>query len=249
MNDYPNYIPSEFVRYYEFEFTSDFEKQIIEKLIFDERMAFIWSALEKRANEMTVPYFFYQSLVLNISFFVDGPNDWELLTQKEKQSKVDKISKLSGQLALELKGSPFDEMITQYSNHEFYINWFMKHCRDEGAKKRVDAHLHRFFELKNRHYVQKDGEDISFSSVWMVAGVSAPSLSSVMQDLEYKAKEYKASSVLKRKVNPQKSYFVRKLSGFFYEYFGQKLYNITATISSVFLDEDITQDEVISIMK
>jgi hypothetical protein len=83
MNEYPSYVPVEFIRYYEFELTSAIEKSIIEKLIFDE-MAFIWSALTKRASEMKVPYFFYQSLVINISFFIDGPNDWELLTHKRK---------------------------------------------------------------------------------------------------------------------------------------------------------------------
>jgi hypothetical protein len=36
MNEYPSYVPVEFIRYYEFELTSAIEKSIIEKLIFDE---------------------------------------------------------------------------------------------------------------------------------------------------------------------------------------------------------------------
>lgn len=249
MNNYPNYIPSELIRYYEFELTSDIEKTIIEKLIFDERMAFIWSALEKRANEMTVPYFFYQSLVLNISFFVEGPNDWELLTHKEKKQKIEKISNLSRLLSRELEGTPLDTATTEYSNNKYYIDWFLNHSNDDFAKRRMNTHLDKFFELKNREYCKKDNVDIDFSSVWMVAGVSAPRTSVLLNELHIKADGYEVISVIKRKTNPKKSYFIRRLAAFFDKCFEQKLYNITAAISSVFLDEEVTQEDVVSITK
>lgn len=249
MSEYPSYVPVEFIRYYEFELTSDFEKGVIEKLIFDERMSFIWSALTKRANEMRIPYFFYQSLVINISFFIDGPNDWELLTHKEKKQKIEKISNLAKLLSSELEGTPLDTAATEYSNHEYYIDCFLKHSNDAFAKKRMNAHLAKFFELKNGEYCKKDNVDIDFSSVWMVAGVKAPRTSVLLNELNIKADEYEVVSVIKRKTNPKKSYFIRRLAAFFDECFEQKLYNITATISSVFLDEEVTQEDVVSITK
>lgn len=249
MSEYPSYVPVEFIRYYEFELTSDVEKMIIDKLIFDEKMAFIWSALTKRANEMKIPYFFYQSLVINISFFIDGPNDWELLTHKEKKQKIDKISNLSKLLSSELEGTPLDTATTEYSNNKFYIDWFLKHNNDDIAKKRVSTHLAKFFELKDSEYCKKDNVDIDFSSVWTMAGVSAPRTSGLLKELHIKADGYEVISVIKRKTNPKKSYFIRRLAAFFDECFEQKLYNITAAISSVFLDEEVTQEDVISITK
>lgn len=246
---YPDYVPVELIRYYEFELTSDMEKPIIEKLIFDERMAFIWAALTKRANEMEIPYFFYQSLVINISFFIDGPNDWELLTHKEKKQKIEKISTLSKLLSNELEGTPLDTATTEYSNNKSYIDWFMKHSNDDFAKKRVNTHLAKFFELKDSEYCKKNNVDIDFSSVWMMAGVSAPRTSVLLKELHIKADSYEVISVIKRKTNPKKSYFIRRLAAFFDECFEQKLYNITATISSVFLDEEVTQEDVVSITK
>ncbi|WP_407300841.1 hypothetical protein [Raoultella ornithinolytica] len=249
MKEYPSYVPVEFIMYYNFEFISETEKPIARKMIFDERMAFIWSALGKRASEVSIPLFFYQSLVLSISSFVDGPNNWELLTQKEKQNKIKKILNLSEQLSNELIGSPLDEMVTDYFNDKFYIDWFLKNSTDENAKKRVGYYLDKYFHLEGRVYIINGGVDFDFSSVWMAAGISAPSLSGVLQDLHIKSKEFNISSIIKRKTNPKKSYFIRSLAGFFEQCFGQKLYGITATLSSVFLEEDVTQEDVVSITK
>jgi len=51
MNNYPDYVHDEMIRYYESELIDIGEcKDIAGKLIFDERMSFVWSALSKRAN-------------------------------------------------------------------------------------------------------------------------------------------------------------------------------------------------------
>ncbi|BCZ43649.1 TPA: hypothetical protein K8N54_004033 [Serratia marcescens] len=249
MSNYPEYVPEDFIRYFEFEFISSEEKEVASKIIFDERMAFSWSALDKRANECKVPYFFYQSLVMTISEALKGPSDWDLLTHKEKEAKVQKISRLASQLSKEIEGTPLDGLITEYFNHEFYINWFKEHNQDELSHKRMDFHLERFCEKQGKFYISKDEQCLGVSSAWSAVGLASPSVGSMLNELHLKSDEFESISIIKRKSNPKKSFFVRRISAFFEESFGSKLYALTASIASLFLEEELTQEDVVSITK
>jgi hypothetical protein len=124
-------------------------------------------------------------------------------SQREK-TKNRKISNLSRLLSSELEGTPLDTATTEYSNNKYYIDWFLNHSNDDFAKKRMNTHLAKFFELKNSEYCKKDNVDIDFSSIWMVAGVSAPRTSVLLNELHIKADSYEVVSVIKRKTNPKK---------------------------------------------
>lgn len=249
MNNYPEYVPDEFIRYYEFELISSEEKIAANKMIFDARMAFVWSALSKRANECKIPYFFYQSLIMNIVEISKGPSEWDLLTQKEKELKVNRISKLSRQLSEEIDGTPLDDALTEYFNHKHYIEWFKSHNKDEMSINRMNYHLDKFCKETKHGYVGGNYPGVSVASAWMAAGVNGPHISSMLIELHSNAAEFEISSIIKRKANPKKSFFVRRLSSFFEESFNLKLYALTANLSSLFLDEEVTQEEVISITK
>ncbi|EPR3506483.1 hypothetical protein QZQ41_22765 [Serratia marcescens] len=249
MSNYPEYVPEDFIRYFEFEFIRKEEKAAASKMIFDDRMAFVWSALSKRANECTIPFFFYQSLVMHIVEISKGPSEWDLLTQKEKESKVSRIAKLSRMLSEEIDGTPLDDALTEYFNHKFYIEWFKSHNKDEISINRMNHYLDEFCKKTERGYIRGDNLGIGVSSAWNAVGVNGPHISSMLIDLHVNAIEFETSSIIKRKVNPKKSFFVRQLSAFFEELFNLKLYELTANLSSLFLDEEVTLEEVKSITK
>lgn len=248
MHNYPECVPSEFVYFYESEFLFGKGREIAHCMIFDERFLSSWSALGKRANEWRIPFFFYQSLVLTIESALNGPSGWDLLTQKEKENKIDKIKNLARSLSDEINGTPLDEPATEYFNHKYYLNRFKNNSNDEMAINRMNYHLDKFCEEGEFSFKSKD-DSLGVSGAWSFVGVDAPHLSVILDDLYGKAKVFECSSIIKRKTNPRKSFFVRKISAFFEDSFGLKLYALTAAISSVFLDEDITQEEVISITR
>ncbi|ELI7901844.1 TPA: hypothetical protein RZL14_002825 [Yersinia enterocolitica] len=249
MSDYPKYVPDEFIRYYEFDLIQDMEKEVANKMIFDEKMYFAWGVLSSRANECRIPYFFYQSLVYTIIEISKGPSGWDLLTQKEKETKIKRISNLSSQLSEEINGTPLDVTLTEYFNHKFYFDWFKEHNRDEIAVNRMNYYLDTHCGKNDNYYVNGDNIGIGVASAWHAVGVSGPSVSDMLTDLHTNAKAFESVSILKRKVNPNRSFFVRRLSSFFEESFNLKLYGLTAIISSVFLEEDISQEEVISMTR
>ncbi len=82
------------------------------------------------------------------------------------------------------------------------------------------------------------------SSFWTRYGVPPVEMSSALQDLFRESANYKPVSIIKRKNDVMSVYMVRKVSAFFLKYFDSPLYNITAAISSVMLNEEITLEEV-----
>lgn len=224
-------------------------KDVMGRLIFDERMAHIWPALIKRVNDFRVPAAFYFSLCSEVADIFAGPDDWSLLTPNEKTEKLERISKLAFTLSSEIANTPLDSSIMGYVNQEFYFNYF-KSKSDEEKNKKIDYALEIFCQLEDKHYKNKENLDVNgVVDVWSVAGVAGPSVSSLLQDVYIRAKEIKYDSVLKRKNKIKRAYFIRRLTEFFKKHFGSPLYNITAAISSVFLDEEITIEEVRSTIR
>ncbi|MBF7996659.1 hypothetical protein [Rahnella laticis] len=224
-------------------------KDVMGRLIFDERMAHIWPAITKRGNDFRVPTAFYFSLCSEIAEIFSGPDDWSLLTPNEKTEKLERITKLALALSSEIANTPLDSSVMGYVNQEFYFNYF-KSKSDEEKNRKIDYALDIFCQLEDKHYKSKENLDVNgVVDVWSVAGVAGPSVSSLLQDVYIKAKEVKYDSVLKRKNKIKRAYFIRRLTAFFQKHFGSQLYNITAAISSVFLEEEITIEEVRSTIR
>ena len=225
-------------------------KEVMYKMMSDVRMETVWPALKKRAEECIVPSIFYIRLSIEISNIYSGPDDWSLLTPNEKKRKLDKISKLALALCQEIANTPLDINVMNYADHEFYFDNFKQHCADEKTKEKVDFNLSTFCRLESGHYVPiQDGFESAAGHVWGDIGVTAPPVSSLLQSIYSKAKNTTYDSVIKRKSQIKRAFFIRKLSSFFQEFFGMPLYNITAAISSVFLDEEISIEEVRSTIR
>lgn len=225
-------------------------KEVMHKMISDVRMETVWPALKKRAEECSAPSIFYITLSTEISTIYQGPDDWSLLTPNEKERKLDKISKLALALCKEISNTPLDRNVMDYASHKFYFDNFKRHCVDERVKDKINFSLSNFCKLDNNHYVPvQDNLENVIGNAWGDVGVTAPTVSSLLQDIYYKSKNTSYDSVIKRKSQVKRSFFIRRLSSFFQESFGTPLYNITAAISSVFLDEEISIDEVRSTIR
>ncbi|NBM87615.1 hypothetical protein GWI73_15630 [Proteus sp. G2661] len=278
MKEYPEYVDDTIIKWYESDIISDFkmpipdenkddldkagcffdsnvwnetlsEKEVVQILIFNDDMRFIWSSLSKRANEFRIPYVFYQSLTHEIIEAYTGPNNWELLTQKQKEEKMEKIKKLSFELCKEISNTPLDLSVMNFANYSFFFERFNMIAKSDVQKNRLDHHLDKYCEIKNSQYIPKTGYDGAIGWAWTSVGVTSPSIGSVLQTLSEKADSFKCESILKRKNQVRRAFFIRKLSKFFMETFGTPLHNITATISGVFLKEDISIEEVRSIIR
>lgn len=226
-------------------------KEVMQKIIFDERMSAIWLALKKRASDWHSPSMFYVSLCMKISEIYPGPDDWSLLTPSQKNSKLEKISRLALELCKEIANTPLDNSVMDYANHKYYFDSFKDRCRSEFLKEKMDFSLTKFCKLIGDSYYVPSQDDFkgAISGTWSDVGVYAPAVSSLLQNVSCKAKEINADSVLKRKSQIKRAYFIRKLTAFFQEAFNTPLYNINAVICSVFLDEEITIEEVRSTMR
>lgn len=251
MNNYPDYVHDEMIRYYESELINIGEcKDIAGKLIFDERMSFVWSALSKRANSKEMPYFFFASLTEKIELLNKGPCEWDLITHRNKMAKLKRISELSRLLSLEIEGTPVDISVTSFMNHRVFVRSFQDKWEGNDRLKMMNFTLEKYCSEGNGFYFDKTENDLGISNVWSSVGVNGPHVSSVLDSLSRKAAEYSPASVIKRKGdNPEKTYFVRSLSDFFKDFFGESLYNITAVISSIFLNIEIDIETVVSITK
>lgn len=225
-------------------------KEVMYKMMSDERMETVWPALRKRAEECSVPSLFYIALSTEISTIYPGPDDWSLLTPNEKKRKLDKISKLALALCKEIANTPLDKNVMDYASHKFYFDNFKLHCTDEKMKEKVDFNLSKFCRLENGHYVSiQDNLENVVGNAWGDLGITAPPVSSLLQSIYSKVGNTTYDSVIKRKSQVKRAFFIRRLSSFFHESFGMPLYNITAAISSVFLDEEISIDEVRSTIR
>ncbi|EBB0695621.1 TPA: hypothetical protein G8N62_002186 [Salmonella enterica] len=279
MNNYPDYVDKEAIDLYESGLLPDFKipapdddkddldstgcvlnsnawneqisaQEVMHEMIFDERMSPVWSALKKRAGECPSPFMFYVSLCTEISIIFPGPDDWSLLTPSEKKKKLNKINKLALELCKEIANTPLDNDVMNYTNHKLYFDRFKRHCLSENTKKELDFNLNFLCKLDNNCYVPIRGDlENAVGNVWSNVGVTAPSVSSLLQDIFYKTRDVSYDSVIKRKSQVRRAYFIRKLSMLFQSGFDSPLYVITAAISSVFLDEDITTEEVRSTLR
>ncbi|EOI1480855.1 MULTISPECIES: hypothetical protein [Proteus] len=277
MKEYPEYVDNTIIKWYESDIISDFkmpipdenkddldkagcffdsnvwnetlsEKEVVQTLIFNDDMRFIWSSLSKRANEFRIPYIFYYILTHKIIDAYSGPNDWELLTQKQKEEKMAKIKKLSFELCKEISNTPLDLSVMSFANYKSFFERFNMIVKND-IQKNLECFLNRYCEIKNSHYIPKNGDDRVIGAAWAGVGVMSPSIGSVLQTLSEKADSFKCESILKRKNQVRRVFFIRKLSMFFTETFGTPLHNITATISGVFLKEDISIEEVRSVIR
>ncbi|WLJ46319.1 hypothetical protein [Edwardsiella piscicida] len=220
-------------------------KEVLHKMINDTRMSLVWPALKKRAEECPAPSMFYISLCNEIATIYPGPDDWSLLTPNEKKRKLDKINKLSLALCQEIANTPLDRCLMDYVSHKYYFDNFKKRCANEKARERIDFSLDKFCRLEYGNYIPiNDNLDNVVSNAWGDVGVTAPPVSSLLQDIYSKAQNTTYDSVIKRKSQVKRAFFIRRLSMFFQGVFNTPLHNITAAISSVFLDEEISIDEV-----
>lgn len=224
-------------------------EEVLKILIFDSRMELVWPALTKRASDMQCPDAFYFSLCAEIHEIYAGPMDWDLLTHVEKVQKMEKINKLAMQLAIEVANTPLDLNVMNYADHRFYFD-VLKGKLPENSARYIDNALNAFCIFDGNTYKPKtDHVDHAVGTVWSLAGVQAPPLSSLLQDVSTRAKNIECESVIKRKHKVRRSYFIRKLNSFFIRAFDSSLYNINASISSIFLNEEITVDEVRSSLR
>jgi len=225
-------------------------REVMYKMLTDKRMEMAWPALTKRASECPIRSLFYMALCTEISEIYPGPDDWSLLTPNEKKRKLDKISKLALSLCQEIANTPLDSNVMEYANHKMYFDNFKQRCMSNKYREKIDFSLSTFCKLEGDFYIKKQEnlENVVANS-WADIGVMGPSVSSLLQDIYSKAKNSNYESVIKRKSQVRRSYFIRKLSAFFQESFDTPLHSITAAICSVFLDEDISIEEVRSTIR
>lgn len=245
MNKYPDYVPCEFISAYHSEFLREDEKTIAQELIFNENMTAIWKPLSQRALQAGHVEWFYISLISAISSCVSGPSEWDLLTPKNKDKKAEKVSSLCKKLSNALNGTPLDKRITSYINDygSLYSAILLNKAITDDEK-----------EIIERNFID-DGEctrldkNIDISYLWHAIGINGDLISEVLDRISVEAESSNFESIIKRKTDVNKVFFVRGLSSFFNKRTGMSLYNITAVISSIFLNEEITQEQVISITK
>ncbi|HHH0943397.1 TPA: hypothetical protein ACPZSG_003461 [Yersinia enterocolitica] len=270
MSNYPEYVPDDFIALYESGILTDFtiptptetpdelesaglsldstawkrgmsQIEVAKNLIFSKEMSAAWGALSERFNECAVPFFIYQLFIMEICEALKGPNDWVLLTPKEKNEKVSKIHKLAKTLYFELVNTPLDKNIMNYMRHEFYIDNFISNL-SPGKRKEASDYLELFLFKENNIYLDK--EPGAMFGFWNINGVCFCETSSILQDLFREAEIYECTSTIKRKTDAYKTFFIRKISTFFQEKFGTHLYEITASVSSTFLKREITHKDV-----
>lgn len=217
------------------------QKECLEKLMHDKRMEKVWSPLSRHFKKYTPQTPLFLEFFNELSEASKGPSDWDSLTQKEKELKVSKISKLAKELYFEMANTPLDKNVTHYMRYYGYFDRFISEL-DEEKKLLAKNELSNFFELKGHFY--QDSEQHEVSSFWTRYGVPPVEMSSALQDLFRESANYKPFSIIKRKNDVMSVYMVRKVSAFFLKYFDSPLYNITAAISSVMLNEEITLEEV-----
>lgn len=278
MKSYPDYVDNIIIDYYESDLISDFkipppeqskseldsdgcffdsnlwndnlsEKDIIHKMIFNHKMRIIWPALNKRASECQSPTIFYKRLAAEINEAYIGPSDWELLTQKQKEDKIEKIKKLSFELCKEISNTPLDLSVMNFANHKSFFERFKLIANNKIQNENINYYLDKFCMRVNDNYIPKNNNDAAVGWAWASVGVTSPSVGSVLLDINERAKNFECDSILKRKNQIMKVFFIRKISMFFLDVFETPLHNITAVISGVFLDEDISIDEVRSITR
>lgn len=278
MKSYPDYVDNIIIDYYESDLISDFkipppeqskseldsdgcffdsnlwndnlsEKDIIHKMIFNNKMRIIWPALTKRASECQLPTIFYKRLAAEINEAYIGPSDWELLTQKQKEDKIEKIKKLSFELCKEISNTPLDLSVMNFANHKSFFERFKLIANNKIQNENINYYLDKFCMRVNDNYIPKNNNDAAVGWAWASVGVTSPSIGSVLLDINERTKNFECDSILKRKNQIMKVFFIRKISMFFLDIFETPLHNITAVISGVFLDEDISIDEVRSITR
>lgn len=224
-------------------------KEVLRKLITDERMIGVWSKLKDRAAEALLPINFYINFSIHISNLYKGPSDWDLLTPTEKDKKIERIGKLALELCQQIANTPLDHSVMEFENHESYFNLFKKHCSERNEHD-VNSVLNTSFVNSNGEFFPKtDNYGYTITDLWCHVGVHAPSISSVLQSIYYKSNSEKYDSILKRKAQIRRTYFIRSVSEYFKWFFGLPLHEITAAISSVFLDDEITVEHVRSAIR
>ncbi|MDE9589141.1 hypothetical protein [Xenorhabdus bovienii] len=250
MRDYPEYVDSAIIKLYESEDKLLRHKKIIKKLIFDEKMESIWSALKKRVTgDETERKYFYMSLAGVIYCYLHGPNEWTLLTEKQKEKKINKISNGIGMLMKEIKGTDLDFYLMQIFKKEEDIEHYIMKNGIEHKKDEIDFFWGNYKSLPDEERKNSINDTLFIAGLWDELGVKPVNVSEFLERLKKEIDLYEIKQIIKKKTNPHKTYFIRSLSGYFNGTLETPLYNITATISSVFLEEDISIEEARSIIR
>lgn len=266
MSDYPEYVPDDFIALYESGILTNFtmptptetpdelesaglcldstawkrgmsQIDVAQKLIFSEWMPASWKPLSSHFDKCRVPSLIYYAFISEICEALKGPSDWDSLTQKDKENKISKIHRLSKSLYFELVNTPLDKNVMNYMRHQFYIESFISKLPPEKIAS-ANEYLDQFCLMENGFYL--DREPGAMFGFWNTNGVCFCETSSILQDLFMEAEVYECTSTIKRKTDAYKTFFIRKISTFFQEKFGGHLYELTASVSSTFLEIKVT---------
>ncbi|MDR0218586.1 MAG: hypothetical protein LBI71_06835 [Enterobacteriaceae bacterium] len=252
MTEYPEDVPELFISFHESKLairhkpsdTTLSIKEISNKFIFDERLKGILKPLSKRFNEsgdcdkQSLKLF---SLFTSIQDGISGPSNWNAMTPKEQEGKINKIKSLINSLSDEIKETPYDVYVMELI-----------------FGRQTDNPIESMNVAANLIVKCSDAEFINENSVtemeMQMRPIARRMLITKASDLltnfyNYKDNKTKENKIIKRKTNIARLYFIRTLNDYFMMNFKTPLYNITAEITSCFLNESITIDSVRSALK
>jgi len=215
--------------------------EIWEKLIEDNPLNFkFWTLLNKKVRE-SVPdtfkheFFAYRNFVVRVETAHCGPDDWKLQKKEERNARCDDIIKLAKELAKKLKGTPFNDNLLNYFDHESYY---------QNALKNINESTSRWLSNTREHH----GDELSPMDIIHIVGVLSPLISETLLSLSEDAKkEIKSSDDVIAKVNATDSnitYFVRLLSDWCNQFFGTPCHELVSLITDTAYDKRITPENV-----
>ena len=199
------------------------------KLIFDLRMKVVWLSLARRKNTNSDATRFWMACEGAVGGWRGEPKT----TVKERLQILSDIQESLKSLQANMH---------KVREFEFYsINQLIDNQSIKWLLETLDAELSLIDE----------GKALDYASFCL--GEIIPQFDLVLMDIHAKANELKKESVIVKKPNSENAkihYFVRQLSSFFQDYFGQPLHESVAITTSVALSvEEIDADYVRKLVK
>jgi len=226
MKKIPDWIPERVLIYYE-NLHDSREKtdqasshyKICKKLIFDNRMKSVWSALSRR----TMDEYYY---ILFCDAVVEGKIGlvrWHKMSLGEKDECKKKITSLAKELALQITNSPLGRLsLLDYWPSQYQEELLEKMTVNTGLNFPILLSISQPTMVEFLHAISAKAEEIN------------------IQDAILKRPNIQAANQL---------FFIRIVGKFMIDMYGTPLYESVATTATVILNNNVTKDKVRYIIK
>lgn len=208
------------------------KKELLKRMVTDERMKDVWKSLEKRVKDK----FEYRAFWNKCEQGVLG---WRGTKKKWTQSEFTRHMQSVHEAVIHLSKLLYDAPDFEYFSLIHLID-------DEKLESLLDA-LNIDIPTETLKYNAFDEEGYC-SYVRYSLNNSLPRLDEIFSDISIKALEHSQKSVIVKKPNAKNAdihYFVRTLSGYLTKKYGQPLHQVVATTTTVIFDrQEIDADLV-----